>query len=457
MTPTSLRAWLHHLHERNRLAVIDRQVGLRFELAAIAKRLDGWRAALFRDVEGHEMPVVAGLTSARAWLAEACGVDDATLTMRLSGAGAAPRPCTPIAPSCAPVRRRVVTEGIDLPRMLPAPVHHELDAGRYLTAGLCIVRDPETRRHNVSIHRLQLAGPDRMTALILPRHTHLLQQRAERRGEALECAIVIGADPVTILASQSDVPFGVDELEVASALHDRPLEVTRAATVDVDVPAHAEIVVEGRILPGVREPEGPFGEFPKYYGARSDKEVIEVTAVTSRERPIFHTIVPASREHLLLGAVPKEAGLLDRLRRRVPGVRAVHLTPGGAFRYHLAVALDKRVEGQARNVIMAALGDTFDLKHVVVVDADVDVFDPEEVEWAIATRFQGDRDLVVVAGAQASSLDPSSVDERGTKLGFDCTVPLDADPERYRRIAIPGLDRIRLEDYVDPHATVELD
>lgn len=457
MTPISLRAWLRHLHQTDRLAVIDREVALRFELAAVAKRLDGRRAALFRHVRGHRIPVAAGLTSQRSWLAEACGVDAAGLTDRISQAAARPRPCDPIPAAGAPVRRHTVTDGIDLAAMVPAPVHHELDAGRYITAGLCIVRDPDTRRHNVSIHRLQLVGPDRLTALILPRHTHLLQRRAEQRGRALECAIVIGADPVTILASQADVPFGVDELEVASALHDAPLQVTRAATVDVDVPAHAEIVVEGRILPGVREPEGPFGEFPRYYGPRSDKEVIEVTAVTWRERPIYHTIVPAAREHLLLGAVPREAGLLDRLRRRFPGVRAVHLTPGGTFRYHLAIALEKHVEGQARNVIMAALGDTFDLKHVVVVDADVDVFDAEEVEWAIATRFQGDRDLVVVSGAQASSLDPSSVDDRGTKLGFDCTVPLDAEPERYRRVAIPGLDDIRLEDYVAGQASVELD
>ncbi|MGH7920742.1 MAG: UbiD family decarboxylase, partial [Candidatus Dormibacteraceae bacterium] len=329
------------------------------------------------------------------------------------------------------------------------------DAGRYITAGLCIVRDPSTRRQNVAIHRLQLLGPDRLGALILPRHTHLLHRRAEVRGQPLECAIVIGADPVTMLASQTDVPFGVDELEVAGALHGAPLQVTRCETVDIDVPAQAEIVLEGRILPGVREPEGPFGEFPRYYGPRSEKEVLEITAVTSRRDPVYHTIVPASREHLLLGAVPREASLLDGLRRRFPDVSAVHLTPGGTFRYHVVVALHPRVPGQARNVLLATLGEHVDLKHAVVVDPDVDVFSPEEVEWAIATRFQGDRDLVIVPGARAASLDPSASGGLGTKLGFDCTIPLDADSERYRRIEIPGLRDMRVEAYVDEAARLE--
>src|SRR5262249_32836666 len=187
------------------------------------------------------------------------------------------------------------------------------------------------------------------------RHPDQLYRRAEGRGEALECSIVIGADVATILASQSHVPFGVSELEVASALHDEPLPVVRCRTVDVDVPAGAEIVIEGRILPHVRLSEGPFGEFPRYYGPRSDKHVVEVTAITHRERPSFHDILPAGREHLLLGAVPREASLLRALRRSFPAVRAVHMTPGGACRFHAVVSMEQQQEGQARNVILATL------------------------------------------------------------------------------------------------------
>jgi 2,5-furandicarboxylate decarboxylase 1 len=452
----SLRSWLAHLRDTSRLAVVDRTVSLRFELAAVAKRLDGKQAVLFRHPEDYPIPVVAGVASTREMFSEACGTDQYGLLERFAAATAQPRACRHVARESAPVKQCVVRDGIDLMQLLPIPVHHEKDAGNYVSAGLFIVRDKETRKQNVSIHRLMVVGPNRFTALILPRHTHLLHQRAEARGEPLDCAIVIGADPVTILASQAHAPFGVDELEIASALHDSPLEVVRGDTVDVDVPARAEIVIEGHILPNVREPEGPFGEFPKYYGPRSEKEVIEVTAITHRVRPIFHTIVPASYEHLLLGAIPREASLLQSLRRHFP-VRAVHMTPGGSCRYHAVVQLQKEQEGQGRNLIAATLGNNFDIKHVFVVDPDVDIFDPEEVEWALATRFQGDRDLVVVPGAQGSKLDPSADGGISAKLGFDCTKPIRADPFRYLRIRIPGYDEVRVEDYVAPGAEVELE
>jgi 2,5-furandicarboxylate decarboxylase 1 len=452
MTVPTLRAWLRRLREEDLLAVVGRRVDPRFELAAVTRRLDGRRAVWFARVGDADVPVVAGVACTRSMLAAACGMTEARLVDRLLEAEARPRPCAVVPPSEAPVQERVVRDGIDLLRLLPVPVHHEKDGGHHVSAGLCVVRDPVTRVQNVSIHRLQVAGPDRFTALILPRHTDQLYRAAEARGEPLECAIVIGADVATILASQSHVPFGVSELEVASALHDEPLPVVRCRTVDVDVPAAAEIVIEGRILPRARLPEGPFGEFPRYYGPLSDKHVIDVTAITHRERPIFHDILPAGREHLLLGAVPREASLLRGLRRTFPAVRAVHMTPGGSCRFHAVVSMEKRQEGQARNVILATLANNFDIKHVWVVDADVDVFDAEAVEWALATRFQADRDVVLVGGAQGSRLDPSADEGVSAKLGFDCTVPVGAEPERYEVIRIPGAGAVDLDDYVDAEA-----
>lgn len=452
MTFPTLRAWLRRLQAEGRLAVVDRRVDPRFELAAVTRALDGRRATWFARPGDRGVPVVTGVACTRGMLAEACGTTEAGLVERLLAAEAAPRPCAPVSRAEAPVQQHVRTDGIDLLGLLPIPVHHEKDGGHHVSAGLCVVRDTVTRVQNVSIHRLQVAGPDRFTALILPRHTDQLYVAAEARGEPLECAIVIGADVATILASQSHVPFGVSELEVASALHDDPLPVVRCRTVDVDVPAGAEIVIEGRILPHVRLPEGPFGEFPRYYGPLSDKHVIDVTAITHRERPIFHDILPAGREHLLLGAVPREASLLRALRRTFPGVRAVHMTPGGSCRFHAVVSMEKRQEGQARNVILATLANNFDIKHVWVVDADVDVFDAEAVEWAVATRFQADRDLVLVGGAQGSRLDPSAEEGVSAKLGFDCTVPLGAEEGRYEVIRIPGAGAVDLDDYVDEEA-----
>lgn len=455
MKARTFRTWLEYLQSIGRLAVIDKQVSLQFELAALAKKLDGKQAVFFSNVQGYSIPVVSGICSTRQDFAEALETDPAGVITRFIKAVAAPLPCRMLEKEKAPVKENVIRDPIDLLQLFPIPVHHEKDSGNYITAGLFIVRDPVTRKQNVAIHRLQISGKDKLGVLLLPRHTYHLYKQAEEAGRPLECAIVIGVDPLTLLASQASTPFGVDELEIASALRGEPLEVVRCETVDIDVPAHAEIVLEGKILPHVREPEGPFGEFPKYYGPRSDKEVVQITAVTHRNNPIFYTIVPASYEHLLLGGIPREASLYQTIRQTVPTVRAVHMSPGGTCRYHAIVSIQKRNEGEAKNAIFAAFANSFDIKHVVVVDEDVDIFNMEEVEWAIATRFQAERDLVVVHGAQGSKLDPSTDDGVGSKMGLDCTVPLHSEPMQYLRISIPGYDRLKLSEYVNPAASLD--
>lgn len=455
MKARTFRTWLEHLQMTDRLAVIDRNVSLQYEIAKVAKKLDGKKASYFTQVEDYTIPVVSGICSKREDFAEALETDQYGVISKFTEAVASPVPCRLINKQQAPVKENIILENIDLMKMLPIPVHHEKDSGNYITAGLFIVRDPVTRKQNVSIHRLQISGKNKIGALILPRHTFHLYKQAEEAGRPLECAIVIGVDPVTLLASQASTPFGVDELEISSALRGEPLEVVRCETVDIDVPAYAEIVLEGKILPHVREPEGPFGEFPKYYGPRSDKEVIEITAVTHRNNPMFYTIVPAGYEHLLLGGIPREASLFQSVRQTVPSVKAVHMSPGGTCRYHAIVSIKKRNDGEAKNAIFAALANSFDIKHVVVTDEEVDIFNMEEVEWAIATRFQADRDLVVIHEAQGSKLDPSTRDGVGSKMGFDCTVPLNSEPMQYLRIQIPGYNEGNLEDYINPDKSIQ--
>ena len=216
----------------------------------------------------------------------------------------------------------------------------------------------------------------------------LFFEMAEQGGRPLEAAIVVGIDPLTLLASQAIAPIDVDELEIAGALHRRPLSVVKCLTSDLRVPADAEFVIEGRLLPGVREPEGPFGEFPQYYGERAERHLMEIDAVTHRGDAIFHTIVGGGLEHL------------------------------GAFAGH------------------------YDVKHVIVVDEDVDIHNPAEVEWAVATRFQADRDLVVVPESQGSKLDPSTRDGVGAKMGLDATKPLSAAEMTFKRIRVPGEEKV---------------
>jgi 2,5-furandicarboxylate decarboxylase 1 len=436
----TFRDWLDHLAARGRLAVLKPNIGLKFELAAYAKRLDGQRATMFPKPGDHAIPVVSGLVSDRGWMAEAMGVEPAEMLARFQDAASHPTPWQEV--KSAQAQEVVHRAPLDLAKLLPLPTHNEHDGGPYIAAGIMIVRNPKTGKQNVSIHRCQLTWPNRLGVLVLPRHTFAFHRMAEEAGQPLDAAIVIGVDPLTLLASQAIVPIDHDELEIAGALQGRPLPVVKCLTSDIRVPAEAEIVIEGRFLPGVREPEGPFGEFPQTYGTRSNREVMEVVAVTHRRDAIFHTMVGGGLEHLLLGAIPKEATLLIHLRRNFTNVLDVHLSPGGTMRFHLFVKIKKNQEGQGKNVILGAFAGSFDLKHVIVVDEDVDIHNPTEVEWAVATRFQADRDLVIVPESQGSKLDPSNRDGVGAKMGLDATKPLAASEMTFKRIRVPGEEAI---------------
>ena len=464
-----LRQWLAHLESTDRLAVLRDGAPLEHRLAAIAKRLDGDRAAYFPNAGGGSMPVVSGFMSKRSWIAEAMGVPESGLLARFRRAAEKPQSCQEVGATDAPCQQ-VVHKGADVLKLLPVPTHSEHDNGPYITAGLVIARNPVTGVQNVSINRIQVHSGTRMAILMLPRHLLAFYKEAESRHEALEVAVVIGVDPLTLLASQAIAPIDCDELEIASALHGSPLPVVRCQTNRVHVPANSEIVIEGRLLPGVREPEGPFGEFPKYYSAKERREVIEVDAITHRDNPIYHTIVPAEMEHLLLGAIPREATILAHLQRSFPNVLDVHLSIGGVGRYHLFIKIRKTHEGQPKNVICAAFGAHYDIKQVIVVDEDVEVHEPRQVEWAVATRFQADRDLVVIQGAQGSVLDPSTttglhfaegtappahIQGLSAKMGLDATRPVVYHEHVFTKVRIPGETELVLADEVRSHVRVD--
>lgn len=457
-----LRQWLAHLESTGRLAVLREGVSLEHRLAALAKRLDGHQAAYFPNAGGSGMPVVSGFMSRRSWIAEAMGVPESDLLARFRQAAEKPLPCQQVSATQAPCQQ-VVHMGADVLKLLPVPIHSEHDSGPYITAGLVIARNPVSGVQNVSINRIQVHSGTRMAILMLPRHLLAFYKQAESRNEALEVAVVIGVDPLTLLASQAIAPIDCDELEIAGALHGAPLPVVKCQTNGVQVPANSEIVIEGRLLPGVRELEGPFGEFPKYYSARERREVIEVDAITHRTQPIYHTIVPAEMEHLLLGSIPREATLLAHLQRSFPNVLDVHLSIGGVGRYHLFIKIRKTHEGQPKNVICAAFGAHYDVKQVIVVDEDVEVHDPRQVEWAVATRFQADRDLVIIPGAQGSVLDPSTtvgqhagdgevppahLQGLSAKMGLDATRPVVYHEHVFTKVRIPGVAEIQLVDEV---------
>lgn len=448
-----LRDWLRHLEQTGRIAVARPGASLNFEIAGLANRHDGRQALVAPAPEGHpEGTVISGLLSRRDWMAEALGVEAGALLSNFQQAVRAPLPLRE--GTDAPCQEVVHDRDIDLGRLLPIPVHNEFDNGAYITAGLLICRNPRTGAQNVSIHRLQVSGPIELGALLLPRHTLAFFAEAEARGEDLDVAVVLGASPACLLASQAILPLDFDELTVAGALGGAPLEVVRCRTSPILVPAQSEVVIEGRVRATLRKPEGPFGEFPQYYGERADRHVITVDCVTTRRKPLFHTIVGGGLEHLILGAIPREATILSTLQSMLPCVHDVHLPPGGTCRYHLYVQATPRQRGEVKRVILGAFAAHYDIKHVVVVNIDVNIHDPEMVEWAVATRFQADQDLVVVPGTQGSMLDPSTDNGFGAKMGLDATVPIDAPAFKFTRIRVPGEEDLDLSALIDPSATL---
>jgi 2,5-furandicarboxylate decarboxylase 1 len=441
------------LEYKGMLKHITREVKLEHELAAVGKKACGKFAVCFDKPVGinlpdnNKIPVVTAVVGNRQMFAEAMGVSVSEMSEHFSKAQSNPIPPVYIESKFAPVKE-LINLDVNL-YDLPIPMHHEKDSGQYITAGVVVAKNPETGERNVSIHRLQVTDKNHLGVLLLPRHLMAFQRMAEKKNEALEVAICIGLDPIALLSSQAIAAIGFDEFGVAGALYGKPMELVSGETVNLEYPAHAEIVLEGKILPNIRQPEGPFGEYPKYYGPKSDREVIEITCISSRKEPLFQTIVPATDEHTMLGAVAREGGVLKIIQHAVPTTKAVHLTPGGTGRYHLVIQIEKKNAGEAKNAIFAALGSSQEIKHVVVVDTDVDIFDPIDVNWAIATRCQADRDVFIVSGACGNKLDPSSDDGLSAKMGIDATIPMSEKcTEKFSRIQIPDELNIILEDYI---------
>jgi 2,5-furandicarboxylate decarboxylase 1 len=417
-----LRGWLAHLGERGELRTVTSEIDPDQDVAAVLEHADGRYAVWFDTVRGSKFPLVGNTVTARAHFALAMRCPPGEVTRRLATAIAAPRACAVIDPAAAPVLA-VRDDGGDLLSDLPLPVQHEHDGGRYLTSAVMVARDPRTGKINLSINRLQATGPREFRALMLPGRLRTIFTELEKSGRDLPVALCVGLDPLLLLASQAPADADLDHLEVASALYPEALEVTWLREVDLPVPARAEMLLTGRFRAGKRGEEGPFGEYPRTYGPPGPGPVLELSARHRREDAIAQTILSGSREHFVLGGLPREAHMAQVLSAAAVDVVALRLTEGGSCRMHAVIAVRSARPGTARHAAMAVFTAVPTVKHVVIVDDDVDVFDNEQVEWAIATRTQADRDLLVVPRTIGSSLDPSADGNTTAKLAIDATVP----------------------------------
>jgi UbiD family decarboxylase len=355
----------------------------------------------------------------------------------------------------APVQEVVRTDQIDVPALLPVPTWFERESGPYITAGVIVAKDPETRRRNVSIARLRVEGGDRILAGISPSH-HLreLLRRAQANGHPLEIAAAIGNHPAVLVASQMYVELGHDEYEVAGALLREPLRLVRCRAADLEVPAEAEIVLEGTLDPTETLEEGPVSEFPGFYVNYGPAHTGQISAITHRKDAVFQAILPGyAPEHCLLGGVAIGATTCRALRRVMPNVGKVLVTDGGMGRLHAIITLHNPQPGQGEQAIALAMDEVNLLKLVIVVDEDIDPEDWTQVEWALATRMRAERDFLIFPGASADRCEPLEEDRTVTKVGIVATSrPGDAEPGgRFELARAPSevLEQVRrrLETY----------
>lgn len=445
-----LRDWLLEMEQSGMMKRISKEVNPINELAAVGKKLEPQYSAFFEHVTGSDFPVLTGAITSREGMAKSLGMTYEELLQRFNAALNNPTPCKILGKEdglFAIKENITIGDQVDL-GILPACLHHEKDSARYLTAALCITKDPETGIRNVCIHRHEIKDRNHLGALLLPRHTNQLFNKAEAMGKPLEIALAIGVHPSLLLASQATTALGVDEFEIGGTLLGEPVELVKCETVDLEVPVESEFIIEGKILPNVRAEEGPFGEYPKTYGAKAPRHVIEVTAITYRNNPIYHTIIPATMEHLLLGGISREATMMQVIRQATPNVKKVHITPASGCRYHVVIQLDQKHEGEAKNAMFAAFTSSTEVKHVVVVDTDIDIYDMQDVEWAIANRVQAARDVFIIPNAMGNKLDPSSRNGTSDKMGIDATIPMSDKRDRFQKIHIAGYEEINLSDYL---------
>lgn len=366
---------------------------------------------------------------------------------------------------CQEVVHLAEDPGFDLAELVPAPTNTPDDAGPYITLGMCYASHPDTKESDVTIHRLCIQGKDELSIFFTPgaRHIGAMAERAEELGQRLPVSISIGVDPAIEIGSCFEpptTPMGYDELAVAGALRGEPVELCPCVTVDEKAIANAEYVIEGEVVPNVRVREDQnsntgyaMPEFPGYTGPASGEcRLIKVTAVTHRKHPIMQTCIGPSEEHVSMAGIPTEASIYGMVEKAMPGrLKNVYCTSAGGGKYMAVLQFEKRAasdEGRQRQAALLAFSAFSELKHIFLVDEDVDCFDMNDVLWAMNTRFQGDRDIITIPGVRCHPLDPSnspsyssSILDQGIacKTIFDCTVPF-SQKERFVRARFLDVD-----------------
>lgn len=431
----SFREFVGKLRSEKRIAELTKPASLKLELAGVMASLDG-KPVYTEKVEGLPGARVAGnVFCTRELVCDYLGIGRDDLIPKLLHAID-----NPSKPSLVPAKEAPVLEveaPVDLGK-LPILWHAEKDGGAYFSSAIVVARDPELGQ-NCSFHRMMVIGKDRVVARILHRH---LDEFIKRAGGEMDVAFVVGAPINFLLASACSVEIGKDEATIANSL--APIRTVRLES-GIEVPADAEFVFEGKITRELAD-EGPFVDLTETYDVVRKQQVVKITRIRHRKNPVWHVLLPGALEHKLLMGMPREPTIWREVGK-VAQCRGVNVTPGGCSWLHAVVAIRKKHEDDGKRAIAAAFAGHKSLKHVVIVDDDIDIYSPASVEWAIATRVQADKDVVVLSGQKGSSLDPSADAHTyaTSKMGIDATRPLVAKGKNFEKAKWMG---VKGEDYL---------
>ena len=447
MTAT-FRDYINTLKQNDELTVISKETDLR-DVAALVAQSD--KALLFNNLRGYEMPLASGLLQSRNRLA--LGMDCPYEKIETKLRSAMEKPLPPKRVKDAAVKE-VIRKGKDVDLYdLPVPVFSVMDGGPMITAAVVIAEDPEFGL-NSGIYRMMLKNRD-ITGIdiVTPNNLRKFTERAMAKKQALPISISIGTHPYELVSSLFKANLGVNELTFSGGLRGEPLLLAEGETIPVPCIADAEIVLEGEILPdGWIYPEGPFCEFNRLMGGIHMNPHVRIKSIMHRNDAIYYAL-QMPWENIWMSAPIYEAAAWRVLFEAGVQATAINVTPGGCCHWHIVASI-KKVPGDGKNALMALLS-IADIKHVTVVDDDIDVFDPVDVEWAVATRVQADRDVLIVSNARSKPLDPSlPLPVHGkvpttAKMGIDATIPENIPAERYKRIVYFNQDKVKLADYLD--------
>ena len=442
-----LRSFLSYLEKRGELITIHKKVKKKFELAAIISKFDKKEAVMFTNVDESKFKVVSNILGTRErffYGIESSGPINKIDLSNLGNIGPEyyPKEFSNDAPFYSNSTKNLYD--------LPIVSHFEKDAGPFITSSTVYVKDQENGNQNSSVHRMLLLNNSQMAIrMVEGRHLPKCFVYAKEHKEDLKINVVVGVHPALNIAAAYQAAYGIDEITIANYLLNGNLKLAKNNYSDLMIPRHSEVVLEGKILHDEVSEEWMV-EMLRTYDFKRKQPVFEINKIWYRDNPIYYDILPGYTEHRLLMGLPIEAKIFSYVKNTVPSTRTVHLSDGGSNWLTAVVQIKKRLEGEPKNAILTAFAAHPSLKTAIIVDEDINPWNPVEVDYAVSTRTQADKDFLIITNAKGSSLDPSS-DQTNlltTKLGIDATISLLKDRERFEIAKIPGANNIDIKKYV---------